>query len=54
MPRLHFVTRGTTIKKINGVWVQVPSIATIGTFQPLRLDDIRRYVLSYPIAWITA
>ena len=36
--------------------IVLPSGATarLGTFHPVRLADLRRYVSAYPLAWVNA
>jgi hypothetical protein len=55
MPKLKFVTNSLTPHKLpNGETELRQSIAVLGGFSPLKAEDLRRYVLMFPLTWVEA
>jgi len=51
----HFVTDGYQQYKMHDDKLERrQSVATLGTFTPVKLEDLRRYVRQFPLAWVTA
>jgi len=51
--RIHFVTNSYHWhENKNGSKARIQNIATLGTFKPVTLADLRRYVRVFPVLWV--